>query len=359
MDNDQKITLAEIAEKTGVTRAAVSLALRGKNGVSDATRIAILDVAQSLGYRPDPEVSNLMARIRAKTPQTTKACLALLTSGITTEGSKRSITERKYVEGIVNRSNERGYKVEEFSIFGEKDAARLGTILWSRGIEGIIIRPLQYGLIGGESHSIDFDFDRFCVVAISETLESPDLDRSLHEQYTSMLKVLTELASLNYQNVGLVLEEELNVRVNGKWTAAYLQHQYRAGGKPLPPPLIMSSPSQLDFDRWFDQHRPDVILGVNRFVLRFLKRKGLSIPEDVGYASLDLDSEIPEYEGLSGIDQNSHIVGSAAVDMLVDAMQRARRGIPKHPLRIEITGDWRAGYSTIQQPGPPSFPRVK
>jgi len=36
---------------------------------------------------------------------------------------------------IVNRANERGYRIEEFSIFGEKDAARLGSVLWNPGID--------------------------------------------------------------------------------------------------------------------------------------------------------------------------------------------------------------------------------
>ncbi len=346
MPADPKITLGEIAEKAGVTRMAVSLALRGKAGVSDATRVRVLEIAAQLGYRPDPEVSNLMARIRAKTPTTTKACLALLTAGPTTPGSKRSITERKYVEGVVSRADEYGYRIEEFSIFGKKDAAQVAKILWNRGIEGLIIRPLQYGLTDSGSHSLQFEFDRFHAVAISETLESPVLDRSLPDQYSAMLTVLSELAGLNYRTIGLVLEEELNVRVNGKWTAAYLQHPFRSETLSLTPPLIMAAPNQAEFDRWFDQHRPDAIISVNRYVLQFLKNRGLNVPEDLGYASLDLDGDIPENSGLSGIDQNSQLVGAAAVDMLIGAMQRAQRGVPEHPLRVEVEGTWRHGKST-------------
>lgn len=346
MDPDRKITLAEIAEKTGVTRMAVSLALRGKAGVSEATRAVVVEAARTLGHRPDPEISNLMARIRARTPASTKACLALLTAGSTTAGSKRSITERKYVEGVIARANEYGYHTEEFSILGEKDAMRIGNILWSRGIEGIIIRPLQHGLTGEEANSITFNFDRFSAVAISETLESPKLNRSLHDQYTSMLKVLTELGDLKYLNVGLVLEEELDVRVNGKWTAAYLYHQSSTGKNPSPPPLIFSSPTQDAFDRWFENHRPDAIVSVNRYVLGFLKKRGLRVPQDIGYASLDLDGDIPENTGLSGIDQNSHMVGAVAVDLLVGALQRVQRGIPLHPIRVDVEGTWRHGSST-------------
>ncbi len=352
MPADPKVTLGEIAEKAGVTRMAVSLALRGKVGVSDATRSMVLRIAAELGYRPDPEVSNLMARIRAKTPATTKACIALLTAGPTTPGSQRSITERKYVEGVVTRANEYGYRIEEFSIFGKKDAVQTAKILWNRGIDGIVIRPLQYGLAEGGAHPLHFDFERFHVVAISETLKTPVLDRSLPDQYSAMLTVLSELGNLNYRTIGLVLEEELNIRVNGKWTAAYLQHPFRSGLLSLPPPLIMASPNQADFDRWYDRHRPDAIVSVNRYVLEFLRNRGLRVPQDLGYASLDLDGDIPENIGLSGIDQNSHMVGAAAVDMLIGAMQRAQRGIPEHPRRVQVEGTWKHGLSTEMQPHP-------
>ena len=45
-----QITLRDIAEKSGYSMAAVSLALRNKPGVSETTRKHIIEVAQTLGY---------------------------------------------------------------------------------------------------------------------------------------------------------------------------------------------------------------------------------------------------------------------------------------------------------------------
>ncbi|MDT7790446.1 MAG: hypothetical protein QOF58_8865, partial [Pseudonocardiales bacterium] len=42
----------DIAAAAGVSKGAVSLALNGRSGVSDATRARVLEVASSLGYRP-------------------------------------------------------------------------------------------------------------------------------------------------------------------------------------------------------------------------------------------------------------------------------------------------------------------
>ena len=45
-------TLADVAAAVGLSPAAVSLALRGKTGVSEATRARVVEAAQTIGYRP-------------------------------------------------------------------------------------------------------------------------------------------------------------------------------------------------------------------------------------------------------------------------------------------------------------------
>jgi LacI family transcriptional regulator len=45
-------TLADVAAAAGLSQAAVSLALRGKPGVSEATRTRVIEVARGLNYRP-------------------------------------------------------------------------------------------------------------------------------------------------------------------------------------------------------------------------------------------------------------------------------------------------------------------
>jgi LacI family transcriptional regulator len=357
MDAESKTTLRKIADKTGITRMAVSLALRGKAGVSDATREKVLKAAEELGYEPDPEVARLMARIRANAPSNTKACLALLTSGTAADDWNLSVTERKYVEGVKSRAKEYGYRIEPFWINAPgMTAERLGNIIWSRGIDGLIVAPLQGRLSAKESRSIQFDFSRFSVVEISETVEEPDLNRAIHDQYTSMLRLLHELSSLNYRRIGLVLEEALDLRVNGKWTAAYLQYCFRQGKKQMPPPLILPAPDQSVFNQWFDQYHPDVIVSVDRFGLHLVENRGLKIPAEVGYASLDLDGDAPEHLTISGIDQNSSQVGAAAVDMLVAAMQRGQRGTPAYRLHTQVEGTWVLGKSTVRQPKASSKP---
>jgi|APTNR8051073442_1049403.scaffolds.fasta_scaffold00086_22 LacI family transcriptional regulator len=347
MNNTRKISLREIAEQCGVTRMAVSLALRNKPGVSEATRKQVLKVAKQMGYEPDPEVAKLMSRIRAQSPAEARACLALLTSGRQPEEWMRSVTERKYVEGAIARAREYGYRVEEFwRNEPGLSPERLSSILWNRGIEGIIIAPLQGLLPSKQDRTVNLDYPLFSVVEISETVESPDLDRSIHDQYTSMLKLLETLGTLRYQRMGLVLQTELDERVNGKWTAAFLRYASLHTDLALPPPLLLPQIDQKAFDRWWIKHQPDVLVSVDRFGLRMARQHGLKIPSDIGYASLDIDGDMPDVNDPSGVDQNSRLVGAAATDLLVAAMHRGQRGIPEHPLRMEIEGTVHLGKTT-------------
>ncbi|MDN3357430.1 LacI family DNA-binding transcriptional regulator [Actinomadura sp. DC4] len=45
-------TIADIAQRAGVTKSTVSFALNDRPGVSDATRTRILDIAQEMGWQP-------------------------------------------------------------------------------------------------------------------------------------------------------------------------------------------------------------------------------------------------------------------------------------------------------------------
>jgi transcriptional regulator with XRE-family HTH domain len=64
MENTSKVTLDDIAERVGVSVAAVSQALSGKGRISQETKERILEVVEELSYQPDRYAQNLAQRSR-------------------------------------------------------------------------------------------------------------------------------------------------------------------------------------------------------------------------------------------------------------------------------------------------------
>jgi DNA-binding LacI/PurR family transcriptional regulator len=54
-----RVTLRDVAQQAGVSRALVSIVMRDARGASDATRARVKMVAQELGYRPDVRARSL------------------------------------------------------------------------------------------------------------------------------------------------------------------------------------------------------------------------------------------------------------------------------------------------------------
>jgi len=69
----RRITIADVAEKAGVSKTAVSFAFNNPDRLNSATANRILDIAHQLGYRPDPVARMLTQRrtgsIGVLTPQ--------------------------------------------------------------------------------------------------------------------------------------------------------------------------------------------------------------------------------------------------------------------------------------------------
>ncbi|HET7029498.1 MAG TPA: LacI family DNA-binding transcriptional regulator [Candidatus Limnocylindrales bacterium] len=69
----RRVTIADVAEKAGVSKTAVSFAFNNPDRLNTATASRILDIAHTLGYRPDPVARMLTQRrtgsIGVLTPQ--------------------------------------------------------------------------------------------------------------------------------------------------------------------------------------------------------------------------------------------------------------------------------------------------
>jgi len=76
-------TLAQVAQKAGVSTATASRALRNLDSLRLSTKIKVKRAAEELGYSPHPYVSTLMRQVRERAVHPISAELAWLHAGCT------------------------------------------------------------------------------------------------------------------------------------------------------------------------------------------------------------------------------------------------------------------------------------
>jgi Transcriptional regulators len=341
----ERIPLRLIAEKAGVSRMTVSLALRNHRSISKATRERVQAVARELGHRDDPVVSDLMARLRTVTRAQHVETLALVTCRCGRFSWRDIPVHRAYYEGARARAEQFGYLLEEFSLY-EKGMTerRLSQILWTRGIAGVLIFPIidRPGFF-----ELNLDWSRFFAATIAFSLRHPAIHRICVDHTRVAVEAYQQLKALGYRRPGLAIEAHQDERSDHHWRAGFLCAQNLAGETDPVAPLITSEWSYETFARWFDRYQPDAVLGIDRPIVDWIERCGARVPADVGYASLDLT---PNMGDVSGMDQHQHEIGAGAVDIIIDGLRRHERGVPDRPKTVMIGGSWRAGATTRKKP---------
>ncbi len=335
------ITLKDVAQAANVSRMTVSLALRDHSSLPVQTRRRIQQLAKSLGYRPDPQISKLMEQIRSKKPHGKGNVIAYVTAYEDPFAWRKQPTQRMYYEGALCRADECGFVLREFCLkergMTEK---RLSEVIRNRGIEGILLGPLPEA-----KHLFqEFRWEYFSSVKLGHSLLSPSLHRACNQQFQSMVLLLQRLQLAGYREIGLAMALSQDARVNFHWRAAFLATQsLQTKGRKIPM-LFSDKWSKAQFDAWFKKYRPEVVVTIGPDVHQWANESGIEVPAEVGIANVDLR---PEMNEVTGIDQNSDHVGAAAVDLLISLMKYNERGLPEHPKTLMVDGHFVQGKTTL------------
>lgn len=338
----QSPSLRLIAEATGVSRMTVSLALRNHPSIPESNRKRIQKVAREMGWKPNPIVSDLMSQLRLVTREANPVRIALVSNHVQGKSWRDYPTHMAYYKGAKERAEALGFELEEFPLFKDgMNERRLSQILWTRGIEGLIVFPI---LGSPGTFKLSMRWDRFVCSTIAFSLSTPILHRSCVNHTSLAMRAVQEACRLGYRRPGLAMEAHQDHRSGHLFLAGYLaacNRQIQPENRI--PPLITNDWTEDTFRRWFKDNKPDVVLSIDRPIIDWIERAGCRVPEQIGYISLDLNESMGP---ISGMLQNSEQVGAAALDMVVAGLRHHERGIPKHPRTVLIEGAWKSGSTT-------------
>ncbi|MEO7933400.1 MAG: LacI family DNA-binding transcriptional regulator [Chthoniobacterales bacterium] len=334
MISSGRVTQQDIANRAGVHITTVSLALRDSRRLPPATRERIQTMAAEMGYCPDPMLSALTV-YRERLKRTRHQGVIAWMCPVVKKGQV-SPNNLEYRKGAEARCAEIGYELEDFSL-GRLGKSRLASILRVRNIQGLLIPPQSFN----RSH-INFEWDSFSAVCFGFSLARPKLHLITNAQYRSACMAVRALRAHGYRRIGFVTTHSTDERTDRNFSSGFWSEQRRFKPEERIRMLTLEGNTQnelADFEKWYHECLPEVILSHHAPVLQFMKKLEIDLNE-CGYASLDL---VTPDGSIAGIYQNYPLLGRAAVNYLVDMIHGNQRGVPAQRFQILIEGSWVEG----------------
>jgi len=337
MKDRTRTTLQDIADEANLSRTTVSLALRNHPRISASTTARVKEVAQRLGYRPNPRLAELMHYLRKPEIAQEGETLAYVVPTKKDVNLESQLKRHLHnFEGARDRAAELGFGFRVFELRRPevRDAA-IDRQLYASGIRGVILSPFP-----NPRERMLMKWERYSVARIAYTIEEPKANRVSGHHFHNAYLAIEKLRSYGYERIGLVLDPTLNERTSHLWRAAYADYCLNiASGNPTGG--LLESIDDGDLVDWYQSFRPDAIIGneTDR-VIEILGGRGYACPRDFGYARIGRFEEQDEYAGV--VNQRRKI-GAIAVETVAAMIARNETGIPRTPKTVMIDGYWKDG----------------
>jgi DNA-binding LacI/PurR family transcriptional regulator len=351
-DSSPIITQRDLARILGVSNATISLALRDSPRIAESRRKEIQTLAEQLGYRPNSAATTLSYQKRFPGNAPIHASLGWLNLWPNPEDLHRNPYFGAYWLGAEACARKFGFHLDEIPL-SEGMARRVGTILKTRGIEGLLLSPELH-----PHHVKDLrkmDWDGYSVVRTGRFPTHPPFHLVTANQNGNTIHAFDRILALGYRRVGFVGYGVTPADRNWAFENGYLTVQRELPANRHIPVYHLDasdSASTKGLGAWVGKYRPDALLTSNIHLRETLEKLGLKVPDDIGLATVNIqDCGID-----AGIDQNPLEIGRCALLQLISLIHDNERGVPASQREILITGNWVDGSclpprSRIRQDG--------
>ena len=330
--------MADIAERAGVHQTTVSLALRNSPRLSAATRERIQALAQEMGYRKDPYVTALMARVHTGRRREEAPVLAVLDTVGGNVLSEPSFAE--ILRGFRARAEELGYVMDTIPCAGQPNAIRdVRRHLRGRGIQTAFL-PASPGAL-----DIAEKLSETALVSITGNAFRHRIHTTGPDHFHNARIIASRLISRDVSRFVVLVPESWKAPPLYEWLGglhAELQTALDEGRirRILPPRLVrapMGDPAALARLLGRSKTLPEAIIGYPGTFRETLIEAGFSVPDEI----LFLDPALFAGEkGAAGINPRRFEVGQAAANILTAQLHRHEFGMPPLPRTVLLEGEW-------------------
>jgi DNA-binding LacI/PurR family transcriptional regulator len=288
--------LEDVAARAGVSRALVSIVVRGVPGASEMTRQRVLEIADELGYRPDSH-ARLLAGRRSRLLGVTLALNHPFHADL--------------AEGLYAAAEQEGYEVVLSAVTRNRNSRRaIDTLLDYRCAAAVLIGPLV------REPSLSALAERLPVVVLGQRSRSQAVDVIRTADEAGMRLAVDHLVALGHRDI---------VHVDGARGpgSAARRAGYRAALRRhgLVPRVVAGGSTEEDgaaAARALYAAPPTAVLTYNDRcavgLLDVFVRSGIAVPDDVSVVGYD-DSQVARlpYLRLTTVSQDASRLAAWAV----------------------------------------------
>jgi LacI family transcriptional regulator len=335
-------SMRDVAREAGVSVSAVSLALRNSPKVSEQRRVAIEKIAERMGYIKDGRISELMEHMRTNRSERQMQKLGVVIPEITKASLSIHSNIRGLVSGMEQQGKESGYGIDYFYLEDlNVSPKRLKGILESRGIRAIVLMPFRYGV-----GILDMDFSSFCISTAGYSIIDPLPNRACPNYLQMMDELIEQACRLGYKRIGFIMTYGQGGIGHKLFSSSFLYYSMLINESQRIPILPRRDISPENVKKWMDDYKPDVVIS-SRKVFHLLKELGYQVPDDLGFASLDISDDSGK---AAGMDHRYDLVGKEALKLVISDLIHNNRGIPKEPRIVLVDSHYREG-ETLRKVG--------
>jgi LacI family transcriptional regulator len=320
----------------GVHPSTVSLALRNHPGISPATRRHIQRTAAAAGYHRDPLLDAFNERRLQSGQRRSHPVLAFVSDFGARRKMEASSLHSALWRGALRAADALYHRLELFLVGpGALTPARLDSILFTRGIDGLIAASFLPTTV-----PLRLTWNRYCGVKV----ECQDW-LSPHFTIATDLLQGTRVAyrrakQLGYNRVALLPEPDEHAR-NDLVQAGYLVEHAATKGRFSPliaPPNIGGGKLR----KWIRSEQVDALLSAQPKTGDALAAIGLPPGRAIGWACLALaEAE----RGVAGLLADYERAGALAVEQVVSLSRLNLRGPSSSSMITYVPSAWQDGAS--------------
>jgi LacI family transcriptional regulator len=338
--------MRDIAKKIGVSHVTVSLALKNHPRISEATRIKVKELADEMGYRPDPMLAALAQYRKGRTDAPITAAIAWINAWKHPSDLRKHKEFDCYWKGAAAAAEKFGYRLDEFQLGGQFTPQRLHQILSARGIRGLLLPPQRPAPDWN-----DFPWSEYSVVRFGRSLQNPRTHLVTSDQVANTMLAFEEIRKRGYRRIGF-FTDEAEMRYNGHlFEGGYLSAQRLVDESERLPVFVLNHFPAAERNKalaaWIKKNKVEAIFTNMVETRSMMESIGVKVPDDVGLAATTLlDTPVD-----SGVDQHPEEIGRVAFLMLNSLINDGDRGIPKIFRQILVEGTWVDGKSLPERGG--------